>query len=90
MGANIAGFEKGRRRHARPGRLLKSGLFELIKKRGSYDLRFLLPKPRDQTSVFRRSEWQILQNGKTSSGSYSALHSLAALASAFWRIRSLA
>ena len=44
---------------------------------------FLLPKPRDQTSVFRHSEWRILQNGKTLSGSYSALRSLAALASAF-------
>ncbi len=34
-------------------------------------------------SVFRHLEWRILQNGKTLSGSYSALHSLAALASAF-------
>ena len=44
---------------------------------------FLLPKPRDQTSVFRHLKWRILQNGKTLSGSYSALHSLAALASSF-------
>ena len=44
---------------------------------------FLFPKLRDRTSVLQHSKWQILQNGKTLSGSYSALHSLAALASAF-------